>query len=73
MGVGAGSYLVVGLFFFLVIITVLAEVIVLLILITILILKIVELLESESLTSEPVDSTRNELFLDVFTELVVKL
>ncbi|CAF3457518.1 unnamed protein product [Fusarium graminearum] len=32
-----------------------------------------DLLESESLASEPVDGTGNELLLDVLTELVVEL
>lgn len=32
-----------------------------------------ELLECESLTGEPVDSTGNKLLLDVLTELVVEL
>lgn len=32
-----------------------------------------ELLEGESLTGEPVDSTGNKLLLDVLTELIVEL
>lgn len=67
------AYLIVRLFFLLVIITILAEVIIFLIIITFLILEIIELLESESLASEPVDGTRNKLLLDIFTKLVVKL
>lgn len=73
INVESKAYLIVRLFFLLVIITILAEVIIFLIIVTFLILEIIELLESESLASEPVDSTRNKLLLDIFTKLVVKL
>lgn len=68
-----GAYIV--LIRLLILITVITEVIILLIILKVLLIEVflVKLLESESLTSEPVDGTRDQLFLDVLTKLVVQL
>lgn len=59
----------------LVLIAVLAQVILVVILVEVLLVKVilVQLLKCESLSSKPVDSTRNQLLLDVLAELVVEL
>lgn len=64
--------IVVGL---LILIAVLAEVVLIIVLIEVLLVKLVlvHLLESEGLSSKPVDGTGNELLLNVLTQLVVKL
>jgi hypothetical protein len=68
------AYVVVRL---LLVIVLLAQVILILIIVVIKVgtLEVIvrELLEGESLTSEPVDSTGNKLLLNVLTELVVEL
>lgn len=68
-----GSYIV--LVRLLVLITVITEVIILLVILEVLLVKVflIKLLESESLTREPVDGTRNQLLLDILAQLVVQL
>lgn len=59
----------------LVLIAVVAEVVLVILLIEVLLIKVIliHLLESEGLSSKPVDGTGNQLLLDVLTQLVVKL
>jgi hypothetical protein len=75
-GRGCSSTIAYIVFLRLLLIVVFAEVIIILVILLVkLALKIllVELLIGKSLTSEPVDSTGDELLLDILTELVVKL
>lgn len=68
------AYIVIGL---LLLILVVAEIILILILLVIEIgfvhLTIINLLVAKSFASEPVDSARDELLLDILTEMVVEL
>lgn len=59
----------------LVLVTILAEIIVILVKVLLILIKIVliHLLKSKGLSRKPVDGTRNELLLDVLTQLVVEL
>lgn len=59
----------------LILITVIAKIVIVLIivLVIVILLKIIQFLEGQSLSGEPVDSTRDQLLLDILAELVVKL
>lgn len=72
MGFNDLAYIVlVGL---LVLVTILAEIIVILVKVLLILIKVVliHLLKSKGLSRKPVDGTRNELLLDVLTQLVVE-
>lgn len=74
---GAANEFVSYVFFIrlLVLVAVLAQVVLIVILVKVILIKVIliQLLKCESLSSKPVDSTRNQLLLDVLTELVIKL
>lgn len=67
-------YLVVGVILIVLIVTQIILILVFLVIkLVTLEVTLVELFKAKSLAGEPVDSTRNELLLDVLTKLVVKL
>ena len=66
------SYFVIVLFI-LVLITLVLVLIILVFELVLIVIEIAHVLESESLASKPVDCARDELLLDVLTELVVEL
>ncbi len=70
---GKSSYLI--LLRLILIIVVLADIIVVLVILVVELAKVIviKLLEGEGFTSEPVDSPRDQLLLDIFAQLVVEL
>ena len=66
-------YLIVGIFVFVSVITGVVILIILIFFKVLLVELFIELLELKRFAREPVDSTRDQLFLDVLTELVVEL
>ena len=66
------TYIIIGL---IIIVVVLTQIIIFLVILVLEIsfLHVIHFLELKSLASEPIDRTGNELLLDVFTQLVIKL